>query len=451
MSEPVRPPPVEPKRYQAWGRPGRGTPKRAIPAALFPGEIGITLPFGAGRSYGDSCELMGGTLLENRDGAKIHGFDADSGLLTADAGVSLGALQAAISPGHVLPVTPGTQFATLGGAIANDVHGKNHHRRGSFGAHVELIVLRRSDRPGRLTLTRADALFAATIGGMGMTGLIESATIRVMPVPSPMIAQGTVRLRNLADYFARSAEADRAHEYAVAWIDSLASGDSLGRGHLITGDHVDAPAASQRPPRKWRPAIALTPPVPLLSRLTLRAFNEAYFRRVPANGAHAVVPPQPFFYPLDAIGDWNRLYGPRGLHQHQSVIPEESAEDAVREMLRLTQRHRHGSFLTVLKRLGPSRSPSLIGFARPGITLTLDFPARGASTLALLDELDRITLEAGGAVNPYKDRRMSAETFGRSMPRWREVEALRDPAILSDFWARTALRLTTRTESERAA
>lgn len=432
-------------RYAPWGTPGRGRASAAVPASSFPDpgrspHCGQALPFGAGRTYGDSCTLADGPLVDARAGARIHGFDRAAGLLTADAGVSLGALMAAIAPDHMLPVVPGTQFATLGGAIANDIHGKNHHRRGSFGAHVTELVLRRSDT-GRTTLDPGDPLFAATIGGMGMTGLIERATLAVVAVPSQSVRQTTVRLSNLEDYFDRAEDADAEHEYAVAWIDSLAKGARLGRGHLIVGDHEAPPAGAARARRRLPLSVPFTPPLSALNTLTLRAFNALYHDRVPVGGTSAVVAPQPFFFPLDGIGEWNRLYGPRGLHQHQSVLPFAHAREAVARMLRLTHEHRHGSFLTVLKRFGANRSPALISFSRPGVTLTLDFPNRGAPTLRLLEALDRVTLEAGGAVNPYKDRRMSPETFDRSMPRWREVEAVRDPAIVSDFWRRTALAL----------
>lgn len=429
-------------RYAPWGQPGRGDPSAAIPARAFPAG-GMALPFGAGRSYGDSCTLSEGPLLDGREGARIHAFDRATGRLVADAGVSLGAINARIAPHHILSVVPGTQFVTLGGAIANDIHGKNHHRRGSFGAHVEALTLRRSDR-GRLTLTPTDALFAATVGGMGMTGLIERATVRCLRVPSQNVRRRTVRLANLADYFACAEEADAAHEYAVAWIDSLASGDRLGRGVLVVGDHVADPV---RPRRARRFSVPLTPPVGFLNSVSLRAFNALYHARTPKGGATDVVPAETFFFPLDAIGEWNRLYGPRGLHQHQSVLPHAIAQDAVAEMLRLTQRHRHGSFLTILKRLGRNCSPAVISFARPGVTLTLDFPDRGRSTLGLLAELDRVALDAGGAINPYKDKRMSAAAFDRSMPRWREVEAVRDPSIVSDFWRRTALALPAELEA----
>ncbi|MEM7695057.1 MAG: FAD-binding oxidoreductase [Pseudomonadota bacterium] len=428
----------ERRRYQPWGLPGLGSAAAARePAALLRGEEPV-LPFGAGRSYGDSCTVAGGWLLDGRDGARVRAFDRESGRVTADAGVSLAALIAAVAPSHMPEVLPGTQFATLGGAIANDVHGKNHHRRGSFGAAVEAITLHRSDHKGALRLSRGDPLFAATIGGMGLTGRISSATVRVMAVPGQGVAERASRFSCLEEYFERAGAADAAHEYAVAWIDSLATGRATGRGHLIVGDHV---AGADQPARGALARVPFTPPISALNGLSLRAFNALYLRSVSAAGRARTVPFDAFFFPLDRVLEWNRLYGPRGLHQHQSVIPLEAAPRVVPALLRAGQKHGQASFLTVLKRFGETRSPAVMSFARPGYTLTLDVPDRGAKTLALLGELDAITLDAGGAINPYKDKRMAAATFKHSFPRWGEVEALRDPAIVSDFWRRTALAL----------
>ena len=406
------------------------------------GDALFVLPFGNGRSYGDSCLNDEGLLIDSRDGARIHAFDPIEGILTADAGVLLSEITRRVaSAGWFLPVSPGTQFVTLGGAIANDIHGKNHHRRGTFGRWVESFELQRSDR-GRLVCSPDEnpELFAATISGMGLTGLIRTATIQLLKVPSLSIVQTTTRFERLAEYFALAPEADRRHEYAVAWIDSLRSGLSLGRGHLICGDHA-AEGDRAGIARKPLATVPLTPPISPLGGLALRAFNQAYFRKAPAGTTTATVPFDQFFYPLDRIGRWNRLYGPAGLHQHQSVVPLVNAEPVVRALLECAVAHGHGSFLTVLKRFGSSKSPGLTSFPREGYTLTLDFPHRGAKTLVLLAELDAITVSAGGAVNPYKDSRMSAETFAAGFPRWRELETVRDPVILSDFWRRTALQL----------
>ena len=434
--------------HDSWGRLKRlGRAARPAVAggwqATANGEGGF-LPYGNGRSYGDSCHNDAGVLIDSRLGMKpqILHFDPETGLLTAEAGVLFSEITRHVAPhGWFLPVTPGTQFVTLGGAIANDIHGKNHHRRGTFGRWVEAIELERSDR-GILTLTPSEnaELFAATISGMGLTGLIRSATIRLMKVPSLSIVETTTRFDRLSDYFALAEEADARHEYAVAWIDSLAGGRHLGRGHLICGDHSETGERTGEASGQLA-GIAFTPPVSPLAGPFLKAFNEAYFRKAKAGTHQRNVPFSGFFYPLDRIGGWNRLYGPRGLHQHQSVVPFADAEAIVRALIECARSHRHGSFLTVLKRFGDLKSPGLTSFPRPGYTLTLDFPHRGENTLKLLAELDRITVGAGGAVNPYKDARMSAETFAAGFANWRGLEAQRDPAMMSDFWRRTAMRL----------
>ena len=431
--------------FGSWGRtapPGTGRPAEALDLTRERVADGALLPYGNGRSYGDTCLNRGGRLIDSRGHAAILAFDPETGVLAAEAGVLLAAITALAAPsGWFLPVTPGTQFVTLGGAIANDVHGKNHHRRGTFGRHVRHLRLHRSDRGALDCAPDANAaLFRATIGGMGLTGLIGSAEIQLMRVPSTRIAERTIRFDRLADYFALAAEADARHEYAVAWIDSLAGGRSLGRGHLIAGDHAAGGGLSgQARPPLFR--VPVTPPISPLKGLALKAFNARYYRKARPGESRRDVAFDGFFYPLDRIGGWNRLYGPLGLHQHQSALPEAAGPAGVRALIECARAHEQGSFLTVLKRFGDVPSPGLLSFPQPGYTLTLDFPHRGPKTLALLADLDRITVEAGGRVNPYKDARMSAATFAASFPGWPTLEALRDPAMLSDFWRRTALAL----------
>jgi FAD/FMN-containing dehydrogenase len=400
---------------------------------------GGLLAFGNGRSYGDSCLNDEGVLIDCRTMNRVLAFDPQDGVIEAEAGILLGEILAHVGPyGFFPPVLPGTQFVTLGGAIANDVHGKNHHRQGSFGCHVEWITLLRSDgRRLRLSARENAELFSATIGGMGLTGLILSARLRLMRVPTTDIEETVMSFSSLEDYFERSGSADTINEYAVAWVDQLAG----NRGLMITGNHPSAGRSSPVGPHR-RLSVPFVLPFAAVNRWTLAAFNALYFRdRSRRSGKTRRVGCQGFFFPLDGVGHWNRLYGPRGLLQHQSVIPEPAARRAIPEMLARTRAAGETSFLTVLKRFGGRRSPGLLSFARPGYTLTLDFPHRGASTLALLDMLDRITLEAGGAVNPYKDARMSAETFAASFPDWPRLEALRDRAFMSDFWRRTAMCL----------
>ncbi|WP_349365216.1 MAG: FAD-binding oxidoreductase [Roseitalea porphyridii] len=402
----------------------------AAPASL--------LPFGNGRSYGDSCHNDAGLIADMRGLDRIVAFDPDTGLLEAEAGVMLHAIIDHCAPhGFFLPVTPGTRFVTLGGAVANDVHGKNHHARGTFGCHVESLELVRADGRHRLSRTENPALFGATIGGMGLTGFITRVRLKMMKVGALDVIERLTPFATLGDYFDRAGAADAANEYAVAWLDQL-HGE---RGVLMAANHAEGGGfgtGSHRP----RLSVPFELPVSALNGLSLRAFNAAFHAaKVRRAGAERRTAWQSYFYPLDAVGHWNRLYGPAGLFQHQSAIPFETAREAIPAMLAASRKAGQASFLTVLKRFGTIASPGLMSFPRPGYTLTLDFPNRGRSTRALLATLDAITVEAGGRVNPYKDARMSAATFAASFPHWAELEALRDPAICSDFWRRTALAL----------
>ncbi|MBU4531609.1 MAG: FAD-binding oxidoreductase [Hoeflea sp.] len=429
-------------KHDSWGRVVRHLRPEAKVGALAGGAPGGFLPFGNGRSYGDSCHNDRGRLIPMRPGAAIRAFDPDTGLLTADSGVLLSDILALVMPhGFFLEVTPGTAQVTLGGAIANDVHGKNHHRRGTFGGSVISFELLGSDGASRTCSVQINpALFAATIGGMGLTGIIESATIRLMPVPSANVRQTAFRFSSIDGYFDAIDAIDAGHEYSVAWIDQLARGANLGRGVMMAGDHAEDGGAA-RAPSAPRLAVPFAPPVNLLNRLTLKAFNGLYYGRAPKQPSTAIVGWSSYFHPLDAITGWNRLYGPRGLFQHQSVYPSQTARETTISLIECAQKHGAASFLTVLKRFGDAPSPGLMSFPRPGFTLTLDFANSGDQTLRMLDALDEIVLDAGGALNPYKDQRMSPHMFEASFPIWRELDAMRDPALMSDFWRRTAMKL----------
>lgn len=432
--------------FDSWGRTVRAeraaTPLASMNAAAF-SRHDSWLPFGNGRSYGDSCHNDRGMLIDCRGANRILGFDEATATLTCEPGLLLSDILAfAIPRGYFLPVTPGTRYVSVAGAIANDVHGKNHHRRGTFGMHLASLKLMRSD--GQVLTCSPDDntdLFAATVGGMGLTGLIIEASIRLIKVDSPDIRQRSFRFDRLDDYFAHFQAFDEAHEYAVAWIDQLATGRQFGRGILMGGDHAEASPTKAGPPKDPRLSVPFTPPVNLINSVSLRVFNELYFRRQKAGEHTQTVPWAGYFYPLDAIGNWNRLYGPRGLYQHQSVYPEEQGQETTVRLMECAQRHGHASFLTVLKRFGKAQSPGLLSFPKPGFTLTLDFANQGPRTLKLLDALDEIVIVAGGAVNPYKDGRMSSETFAASFPGWPALEAMRDPGMMSDFWRRTAMVL----------
>ncbi len=396
------------------------------------------LPFGNGRSYGDSCHNDHGVLADMRGQNNIISFDAQSGLLTAEPGVFLHEIIDHCAPhGWFLPVTPGTRFVTLGGAVANDVHGKNHHVRGTFGCHVEALTLVRSDGVHRLTPDDLSGLFQATVGGMGLTGMIARVTLRMMKIASLDVTEKLIPFQTLDEYFAQAEQADADNEYAVAWLDQL-SGE---RGILMTANHADN-GNFDTGSHKAKLQVPFKLPFNALNHLSLKAFNTAFYHAKKRKSGQLLISNyQGFFYPLDAVENWNRLYGPRGLFQHQSAIPADRAVDTIRLMLYASQRAGQASFLTVLKRFGAVNSPGLLSFPQPGYTLTLDFPNRGEKTLALLRELDRLTVQAGGRVNPYKDARMSAQTFAASFPNWEQLEAKRDLKIMSDFWRRTAQKL----------
>jgi FAD/FMN-containing dehydrogenase len=393
------------------------------------------LVFGNGRSYGDVCLNAGGTLLAARGLDRFISFDTTSGILECEAGVLLSEIIDLTLPhGWFPPVAPGTALVTVGGAIANDVHGKNHHRAGSFGHHLLSFELRRST--GEVLHCAPDQRadwFAATIGGLGLTGMISSARLQMRRVPGPWIGGDSQRFGNLQEFFALATQSDADYEYTVAWLDCAATDGKLGRGVFMRGNHLqhDAPAPRERPLR-----IPLTPPLSPVNGLSVRLFNELYFHRPAAQRAHAIWHYQPFLFPLDRMLEWNRLYGPRGFFQYQCVLPNEAATGALPEMLRLIGRSHQASFLVVLKQFGDQPSRGLLSFPRPGVTLALDFPNRGEPTLLLLESLDAITRAAGGAVYPAKDARMSAQSFQQYFPAWTKLKDYIDPMFSSSFWRR---------------
>lgn len=428
-------------KYQSWGRlvrHERSAQNWQLTALDNPTTS--LLPFGNGKSYGDSCHNDQGLLLDNRPHSAVLAFDTVTGILRCEAGILFSEILAHILPhGWFLPITPGTQLVTLGGAIANDVHGKNHHRAGTLGCHVTQFELVRSDSGTQIcSPSQNTELFATTIGGMGLTGNITWAEIKLMKIASADIDQHVVKFNKLKDYFSLAEASDRNNEYSVAWIDSLARGKGFGRGHLLNGNHADNGNFTYK---SAKPLITVpfTPPFALVSGLGLKVFNQLYYHKQRSREVRNRVAYSGYFYPLDIIGDWNRLYGPKGLFQHQSVVPVDNAELTVAKLIGASQKAGQGSFLTVLKRFGNIPSPGLMSFPKEGFTLTLDFPNSGPKALELMARLDQITIEAGGAVNPYKDARMSKETFAASFPQWQELEAARDPAIISDFWRRVTL------------
>lgn len=390
------------------------------------GDRGV-IARGLGRSYGDPAQNAGGLVLDMTSLDRVCSFDGRAGTVTAQAGVSLDTLMRLLLPaGWFLPVTPGTRQVTLGGAIASDVHGKNHHRDGSFGRYVDEFSLAQSD--GTVTAVRPDCdpeLFWGTVGGMGLTGVVLEATIRLTPVQTTAMLVETVRADDLDALLGALEQGDR-HRYSVAWLDCLARGRHMGRGIVTSGEHAtrgDVGAGSRREfaPRTVAGAPPWVPPG-LLNRASIAAFNQAWFRKAPRRRTGQLQGIGQFFHPLDGVRSWNRLYGPRGLTQYQCVVPD---TDSLREVLDAISRAQAPSFLTVLKRLGAG-TPGPLSFPRPGWTLTLDFPAGFPGLRALLMRLDEIVGGCGGALYLAKDARMPPDLLRATYPRLAQWSALRD-------------------------
>jgi FAD/FMN-containing dehydrogenase len=409
--------------HESWGRWIQSTPARVL---YEPSFDDLVLPYGLGRSYGDVCLNNGHTLLDTSRMSHLLAFDEATGVLTCEAGATLDdILQVFVPRGWFLPVTPGTKFVTVGGCIANDVHGKNHHRAGTFGRHVLSLELLRSDGT-RLRCTPGDDLFRATIGGLGLTGLILHAQVQLRRIDSPEIVVERIPFRSLAEFESLSAASDQTHEYTVAWLDTFRE-----RGLFIRGNHASRPRQMRRPSPRSRnlPMAAFSP---FLTSQTLRAFNTAYFHGT-SHPRPKPVHYDPFFYPLDAIANWNSVYGRRGFLQYQFVIPEEQGMQPVAEILERSRRI--GSSLTVIKKFGALQSPGILSFPRLGTTVSMDFAA-GDELLPLLESCDELVEAAGGSVYPAKDARMTPERFRRFFPQWEEIRRHVDPQFSSSFWRR---------------
>lgn len=397
---------------------------------------GTTLAYGNGRSYGDSCLAASRHVLHTLPLDRMISVDWNTGVLRAEPGVTLEQiLQVAIPHGWMLPVTPGTKYATLGGAVANDVHGKNHHVRGTFGRHVRCFGLARSDGTQlKCSPGFNEPMFAATIGGLGLTGLILWVEIQMMPIKSSLIDVTSIRFGNLDEFFALSEALDAQHEYSVAWVDCQSRGAALGRGIFMAGDH------SQHGPlevnRKKKRTVPVTPPISPFNSLTLRALNELYYRRQREEKVYSRVGYDGYFYPLDGLLEWNRIYGRAGFQQYQCVVPAAVAHASIRDILEVISASGTGSFLAVLKRCGAITSPGLLSFPLEGTSLALDFPQRDARNNRLFAQLDAIVRKAGGRIYPAKDAHMPGADFRTAYPQWQQLEALRDPAMLSQFWER---------------
>jgi decaprenylphospho-beta-D-ribofuranose 2-oxidase len=453
-----------------WGRIAPSAAELAEPAsqedaaALLRTATGGAIPRGLGRSYNNAAQCAQGLVLSTARLNRITSLDEASGTVVCEAGVSLEQLMVAGLPaGWFVPVSPGTRQVTIGGAIAADVHGKNHHVAGSFASHVRSFDLLLPGGDLR-TVTPEDELFWATAGGMGLTGFIVRATVQLKPVRTSRIKVDTVRTADIDETMAVLAEHDGKYGYTVAWSDSLARGRGLGRSIITSGDFAVPADLPGRPGRSGRPGksgksgkesddpFAFDPrarlgappafPPGLINRYSVRVANEVWYRKAPRLREGELQTIGQFFHPLDGIRNWNRVYGPGGFRQYQYVIPF-GAEAAVRQSFELVSAHPAPSFVTVLKRFGAA-DPGLLSFPAPGWTLALDFPARTPGLGPLLDELDRLVVRHGGRVYLAKDSRVPAAVLEEMYPRLPEFRKLRaelDPAgtLASDLSRRLAL------------
>ncbi len=406
---------------------------------------------GLGRAYGDAAQNAGGAVLDMTGLDRIHEIDAVNGVVTCDAGVSLHRLMEVLLPlGWFVPVTPGTRWVTVGGAIGADIHGKNHHVSGSFSRHVRAIELLTGDGETRLVTPEGEPdLFWATAGGMGLTGIVLAATLQLLPVRTSLMTVDTERAADLDDLLARMTATDHRYRYSVAWIDLLARGARTGRAVLTRGDHAPPealPRRAARDPLAFRPlrlpAAPRLVPEGLLGRTTVGLFNEFWYHRAPRERRGRIQKLAAFFHPLDGLPEWNRIYGRGGFVQYQFVVGH-GQEETLRAVVRQLGRHRCPSFLAVLKRFGGG-DPGWLSFPMPGWTLALDVPAGLPGLSRLLDELDEQVAAAGGRVYLAKDARLRPDLLARMYPRLDDFRSLRaryDPrgAITSDLARRLAL------------
>ncbi|MFJ9720166.1 FAD-binding protein [Streptomyces sp. NPDC101213] len=448
--------PAETVSVTGWGRTAPSTARLIRPRTYEETVAAVRgcgarggIPRGLGRAYGDAAQNAGGAVLDMTGLDRIHVVDVAGGSVLCDAGVSLHRLMEVLLPlGWFVPVTPGTRYVTVGGAIGADIHGKNHHVSGSFSRHVVSLELLTADGTVRTVRPGTD-LFDATAGGMGLTGVILTATVRLRPVETSLMSVDTERATDLDDLMARLTATDHRYRYSVAWIDLLARGAATGRAVLTRGDHAPLaalPARARRAPLSFRPArLPAAPacfPEGLLTRRTVGLFNELWYRRAPRARTGELQRLSAFFHPLDGVPHWNRVYGRGGFVQYQFVVGR-GREETLRRIVDRIARRRCPSFLAVLKRFGEA-DPGWLSFPVPGWTLALDVPAGLPGLGALLDGLDEEVAAAGGRVYLAKDSRLRPDLLAAMYPRLDDFRALRaelDPrgVFVSDLARRLAL------------
>ena len=443
---------IDPLRIFSWGGIGGKITSLAMPAfssdirhrlsSAAAGGHGKALIIGNLRSYGDEVLCPDGNYLQTILCDRILHIDRQTDTVTAESGVRLDVLQRRVAAlGYMLPVMPGTAYLTLGGAIANDVHGKNHHSAGTFGCFVQRLELIRTT--GEVLLcsrSENQEFFAGTIGGMGLTGAITWATVQLRRVDSPLLRVESHRFRDLTEFFDLDLRSRDRHEYSVAWVDCAAKGRALGRGILSVADHAMSAAHPCGGATRNRRRISNVPfhmPVSPINRVTLPAMNALYFQlhRTGIRSVHY----ENWLNPLDAVRSWNRLYGRRGFFQFQCVVPWSEARSSIAEMLKTVAATRQGSFLAVLKSFGGKVSPGLMSFPMAGATLALDFPNQGKATRELLLELHRVTASVRGRLYPAKDGCSPSNSLEAGYANFARFKRLLDPGLESMMSRRLTL------------
>jgi FAD/FMN-containing dehydrogenase len=396
------------------------------------------LAHGLGRSYGDVCLNENGNLLVTTNLNKIIEIDSEGGVVKCESGVSINDLLRIIVPlGWFLPVVPGTRYVTIGGAIANDIHGKNHHNSGSFGNFVNQFELMRSNGEILVCNNKENSeLFKATIGGLGLTGLITWAELKLKKINNSYLTSQTERFGDIDNYWELNETLEHKYEYTVAWIDCLFDKKQKVRGVFHSGNHSES-SQLDKSDSSFSIPFPVTSPVSLVNKVSINLLNQLYFsvNKKSKDKAQAY---KSFFFPLDVITSWNKVYGRKGFYQYQFVIPGKNSRSGVQEIIKAISLSKESPSLGVLKNFGGIPSIGMMSFPREGVTFAIDFPNRGTSTLKLLNILDAIVLEHDGSIYPAKDARMSSETFSRSFPNISTFSKYIDPNFSSSFWRRVS-------------
>jgi FAD/FMN-containing dehydrogenase len=397
----------------------------------------LYLCYGKGKSYGDVCLNEGNTIIDMSNLNHLIDFNKDTGVIECEAGITLSKILEFIVPYNwFLPVTPGTKFITLGGAVANDVHGKNHHVAGTFGNHIVDFKLLRSDgNVYKCSKNENTELFEATIGGIGLTGIIKSVRFQLKRIENPFMYVENIKFNNLDEFYSINEESERDFPYTVSWVDCTTKGKSMGRGIYMRGKHASNSDIDKQFEHKDG-GIPFPIQAPFINIFTVKAFNKLFYSKQLKRVTKQIVPYEPYFYPLDFVDGWENAYGKNGFLQHQFVLPTGSSKDILKEIFNLIVSSGMSSFLTVLKTFGELKSPGMLSFPQKGITLAIDYRMEGQKTLDLLKKIDDLLVETGGRIYPGKDARMSKEHFHKFYPNFDKFVKYIDPKFSSSFYRR---------------